>query len=258
MLRKLLSGFLQVARDAGGRAFIRVVNRGVRRIAAFTHALQYAIEWGATTPIPGWFDHHLDQYYVWQKTGNPLMWERGIFGLLAMSQGAEVLELCCGDGFNADRFYAIRAASVTAVDLDPYAIRMAKRNHRAPNVHYAVADIRVDLPAGPFDNIVWDASLEYFSEDEIAALMREIRVRIRRGGVFSGCAIVQQAVLPEHVHFFRGKDDLMSFLSPYFSKVRVFETQYPSRHNLYFFAGEGVLPFDEQWPQQLVSHEAST
>jgi SAM-dependent methyltransferase len=224
----------------------------MRKAAAFTHFIQYAIEWGHTEPVPGWFDHYIDQYYAWQKSNNPLMWERGVFGLLSMKAGARVLELCCGDGFNSHLFYSIRAGNVVAVDLDPDAIRTARRIHSAPNVSYAVADIRTQLPEGPFDNIVWDASLEYFTAEELAQLLSNIKSRLRVDGVFSGCAMVKDVLSAQHRHLLRTKNDLAMLLKPHFKNVRVFETIYPNRHNVYFFAGEGLLPFDDEWPQQLV------
>ena len=45
--------------------------------------------------------------------------------------------------------------------------------------------------------------------------------------------------------------DLLRLLQPYFRNTRIFETIYPSRHNMYFFAGDGELPFDEAWPAQI-------
>ena len=61
-MRHAVKKLLQISRDLGGRTAIRVVNRGMRKAAAFTHFIQYAIEWGHTEPVPGWFDHYIDQY----------------------------------------------------------------------------------------------------------------------------------------------------------------------------------------------------
>lgn len=244
---------LRILRAAGGRAVIRPINRLMRRIAAFTHRVQYLIEWGMS-PNPEWFDHFLDQYYLWPEFRTPWSWERGVFSLLAMRQGAQVLELCCGDGFNAQHFYSIRAASIISVDLDPDAIQFAKCNFGAPNVIYRVADIRTQMPQGRFDNVVWDAAVEHFTEEEIGRLMLEIKSRLAGGGILSGHTIVEREhgkSHHEHEYEFRSKEDLMRFLEPYFRNVRVFETVYPSRHNLYFFAGDGELPFDEKWPAQI-------
>jgi SAM-dependent methyltransferase len=235
----------------GGRQFIKFVNSLVRKLSAFTHFLQYLIEWGSK-PVPGWFDHNIELHYSWHKTRNPLSWERGIFGLLAMNEGANVLELCCGGGFNSYYFYSIRARHITAMDIDADAISSAQRYYKAPNLKYLVGDIRRDIPDELFNNIVIDASLEYFSEDEILKLMHTIKSRLARGGIMSGYSIVQQILHDEWRYVFKTKEDLVRFLRPYFRNIRVFETIYPGRHNMYFYAGDGELPFDENWNMQTV------
>src|SRR5205807_4059621 len=217
------------------------------------HWVQFKIEWGME-PAPEWFDHFLDQYYVWPQTRTPLWLERGIFGLLAMRQGTRVLELCCGDGFNAYHFYSIRAGSIVSTDFDPDAIRSARRNFHAPNVSYQVADIRTQMPQGTFDNVVWDAAIEHFTQEEIRELMTAIKSRLASGGVLSGYTIVEREAGKshhEHEYEFKSKEDLLRLLQPYFRNTRIFETIYPSRHNMYFFAGDGELPFDEAWPAQI-------
>lgn len=246
---------LRLARTLGFGVMVQALNRQVRVISSFTHWVQFAIQWGIT-PNPEWFDHFIDQHYQWTKTGIPFPWERGIFSLLAMRQGAKVLELCCGDGFNAHHFYSNRAGTVLSVDFDPAAIAHARKNFRTSNVGFQVADIRSQMPEGAFDNIIWDAAIEHFTEAEIAKLMHDITLRLKDGGILSGYTLVEGVGKSHHDHEyeFKSKEDLIRFLSPHFANVRVVETIYPTRHNLYFFAGNGVLPFDPRWQD----HASST
>ena len=90
-----------------------------------------------------------------------------------MKQGCKVLELCCGDGFNAHYFYRARASSMLCVDFDPKAIAYARRNFSSDITRYELADIRTQMPDGQFDNIIWDAAIEHFTESEIAAMIQE-------------------------------------------------------------------------------------
>jgi SAM-dependent methyltransferase len=254
-MRSLGVMLIRLARLAGGRFLIRAINSCLRRIAAFTHRIQFLIEWGIA-PTPVWFDHFLDQYYLWRKTRTPLGWERGIFGLLAMRQGARVLELCCGDGFNTYHFYSIRAGSIVAVDHDPEAIRFARQHFSAANTIYEVADIRTQMPAGPFDNIIWDAGIDYLAEEEIAKVMADIKSRLAVGGILSGYTILELGegqFLHGNRYDFSSKEDLLRFLQPHFANVRVIETIYPTRHNLYFFAGDQQLPLDTSWQDMIVA-----
>lgn len=223
----------------GGRALIYSVNRSVRSVSAFTHKIQFITEWGMQ-PTPEWFDHFVELHYSWYRNRTPLGTERGIFSLLAIKQGARVLELCCGDGFNAHHFYSVRATSVLSVDLDPLAIKHARKNFKADNVRYEVADIRTDMPVATFDNVIWDAAIEHFTPAEIDSILKKITAVLAEGGVLSGYTIVEAAVKAhsDHEYEFKSREDLESFIKPHFRHVRVFETVYPLRHNLYFFASD--------------------
>jgi hypothetical protein len=74
------------------------------RWVAHAHRRLMAVQWGIA-PMPEHFDHHIDLYYQWLATRNSLWVERGAFGSLAL-RGGDLLELACGDGFNARNFYS--------------------------------------------------------------------------------------------------------------------------------------------------------
>ena len=227
-------------RAIGGLAAVIAFNRLLRKLSTLSHYVQFVLQWGAR-PLPGWFDHYLDLYYLWGNTRSPLSCERGILGLLAIKEGARVLELCCGDGFNAFHFYSIRAGQIIAMDLDAQAIKSARRNFAASNIEFLAGDIRRDMPVGQFDNVVWDAALEYFTEQEISELMHSVKERLGQSGVLSGQAILLRSRALEHSHIFSAPEDLVRFLKPHFRNVRLIETRYPSRHSLYFYASDSGL-----------------
>jgi SAM-dependent methyltransferase len=219
-----------------------------RWVSAAHRRLHYA-EW-FLPPNPEFFDHHIDLFQLWIDSRNSLWIERGAFGSLAL-KGRDVLELACGDGFNARNFYSLRSRSVLACDFDPVAIATARRKNAAPNVIYELADIRTAMPEGTFDNIVWDAAIEHFTPEEIQHIMLDIKKRLTGDGVLSGYTVVERPDGKKHIHQheyeFRDVDDLRSFLTPHFANVRVFETIYQVRHNLYFWASDGPVPFDPEW-----------
>ena len=84
------------------------------------------------------------------------------------------------------------------------------------------------MPEGVFDNIVWDAAIEHFTEAEIADLMANIKKRLTPVGILSCFTIVERLdgkkSLSHHEHEFKSKDDLARFFRPHFRDVRVFET----------------------------------
>lgn len=225
-----------------------------RGFAAACHDLKFTHDW-RIAPQPEWFDHFLDVYLQLRRSRNTFWMERGIFGMLALRRGGNFLELCSGDGFNAHHFYAPFANRHVAVDFDADAIAHAQRYNRHETIEYRLADIRTDVPEGPFDTVLWDAAIEHFTEEEIADLMAAIKKRLTPEGCLSGYTVVAQEGgkhLCHHEREFHSMADLSDFLAPYFRNVRVFETIHPERHNLYFYASDGVLPFDEDWPHMLV------
>ena len=219
--------------------------------AASAHHRLFLAQWGLH-PLPEFFEHKIGLYWMWGANRAPHWLERGVFSLLALAPGCKVLELCCGDGFNAYYFYSSRAGSIHSVDFDPKAIAYAKKHFHAENVTYTLADIRTQMPEGVYDNVVWDGAIEHFAEDEITSLMSNIKRRLTAGGILSGFTIVERSdgkkSLSHHEYEFKSKDDLARFLRPHFQNVRVFETIYSDRHNLYFWASNGIIPFMPGWP----------
>lgn len=234
-----------------GLSVVKASNRAIRKLSAQLHYFQHLVEWGFS-PTPEWYDHFLDQYWQWGTTGNFLPWERGAFSSLALKKDGNALELCCGDGFNAYHFYAIHLNSITSVDFDESAINHACKNFQNPKITYKVCDIRTSIPEGTFDNVIWDAAIEHFTEAEIDKILSDIKKRLSDAGILSGYTITVrpdgQKSHHDHEYEFSSKEDLMRFLSPHFQRVKIFETDYPNRHNLYFFASDKEpLPFDSDW-----------
>jgi SAM-dependent methyltransferase len=251
MIRKLLKGIFRRARFA--KPILEKLSQLECSISSWwvsnAHRRLFLIQW-FIPPTPEHFDHRIDLYYQWLSTRNPLWVERGVFNSLAL-RGGVVLELCCGDGFYTRNFYSIRAKRIIACDFDKKAIATAIRKNSAENIEYILCDIRYDMPTGKFDNIIMDAALEHFTKDEMKNILENIKVRLSNLGVFSGYTIVEkesgQKSLEHHEYEFKSKEDLLEVLKPYFNNIIVFETIYPERHNLYFWASDGLIPFKEGW-----------
>ena len=226
---------------------LRAFNARLRRLTATAHHLQYKVE-GFLRPSAEWFDHEIDAQWQWPASGGSSFLERGVLGALGIAPGAEVLELCCGDGFSAARFYAPRAARVTAVDHNAGALDHARRHHARPNISYLMLDIRGELPAGPFDNVVWDSAIHHFTLAEAAAVLAAAHRSMRAGGLLSGYTVIEPGEGYEYERSsFRDPAELGALLSSEFAHVAVVETRDPQRRNLYFFAADVLssLPFPE-------------
>ncbi len=225
-------------------------NFKLRKKIAENFKKQMYIEW-SIEPVPEWFDHYIDLYSSWGwDAGNAYWVERGCYNILAIKENANILELCCGDGFNSKYFYSSRARKIDSIDFDPAAIKHANKYNKKSNINFICSDIRKDLPDNKYDNVIWDAAIEHFTESEIKDILKKIKNHLVENGMLSGYTIVAHETskyFSLHEYEFKSKEDLLEYLNPYFKNIMVFETIYEDRHNLYFYASDGLLPFSKDW-----------
>lgn len=236
-------------------ASVRGVASISRSVNFWIHGLYLRLHW-SLPPEPEWQDQYTTLHYIWRRYNKPDVAERGCMALLGIASNATVLELCAGDGFFTKHFHAARAKNVVAVDFDPEVVAHARRYNSATNVSYDVVDIRTSLPEGSFDNVIWNGAIEHFSTSEVEMIMARIKSRLVRGGLLSGYTIaeVPGTTLSHHEQKFNSSDHLGNLLAKFFLNVKVVESKWPPTvHNLYFYASDGELPFDEGWERQWVS-----
>lgn len=257
---------LGVGRRIGKQRSLQIARRAAfltRKLAQFTHRQVFELQW-RVPPEPEWQDHHTSIYVLWDRMRQPVVVERGCVSAFALKDGSEVLDICCGDGFYDYYFYSRRAKRITAVDFDPAVIAYARTYNQAPNISYEVCDIRAHIPQGSYDNIIWNGAIEHFTEDEIKSIVMMLHSHLKPGGVLSGYTIAAipgtDKQLSHHEYEFRSKEDLLRFFKPPFSNTKVFETIWAAipglpegvrRHNLYFYAADDVVPFDDRWPHTI-------
>lgn len=100
-------------------------------------------------------------------------------------------------------------------------------------------------------------AIEHFTPEEIDNILKDVKsVLAEKKGILSGTTIVERPEgksLSQHEYEFKSMEDLKSFFTPYFKNVYIFETIYPYRHNLYFYASDGAIPFEVEWKHGLRS-----
>jgi len=256
--RLFLRVFLRAMSLLGKRRALPLMQRLAaltRAWAATAHRGLFHVLW-SIPPQTEYQDHFTDMYFLWQEQRQPFFVERGLHTALALPEEANVLELCCGDGFYTRYFYSRRARHITALDYDADVIEYARRYNGTENTDYQTADIRQGLPEGPFDIVIWNGAIEHFTPAEIEMIMDAVKARLRPGGILTGWTIAEVAEvgkqLSHHEYEFKDKEDLARFFTPHFDNVKVWEDIWPPRHTLFFWASDGILPFDSEW-QQAVS-----
>jgi SAM-dependent methyltransferase len=141
------------------------------------------------------------------------------------------------------------------VDANREALAHARHVNPAPNVRYLQGDIRGELPAGPFDNVIWDAALTHFSDDEVQSILRNVRAVLRPGGVLSGQTDYETAGDYSYAVISVPDSELLAdMLGRVFPHVYIRRSDDGPRVNYYFFCSDEAraLPFSPGHQEVLV------
>ncbi len=195
--------------------------------------------------------HYLNQFFLMSPFKRSWWVEGPAFCGLAIEPGSRILKLGCGTGYYTDVFFSPFASEIVAVDIDPRAIETARRIHQAKNIRYEVMAFRKTLPEGIFDVVVWTPTIFAYTPDEVHTFMAKLREVIRPNARLCGFTCIEDSHRnPEAL--WCDMNSLAERLKRYFRNVRAFErvhsTVQPPRHELFFFASDGILPFDPEWP----------
>lgn len=203
------------------------------------------VEWSLLEQ-PDNFDHRIDLYYRWPDKCSPHWLERGIYNIqaLKMFDDPVVVEVCCGDGFNTKYFYSSSVKQIYAIDYDKSILKHAKKINGGDNIKYIYGDIRTGIEKkflGLLDrgekitNIIGDAFFQYFSQEELNDIIKEVSKILGESGIFSG--------MTPTICNFEDLYQVAEYLHRFFQNVVVFQTIYEERTNIYYYAGNGELPF---------------
>jgi SAM-dependent methyltransferase len=221
--------------------FFNLMSSITRQLAAYIHKKQMEFVWSRKTE-PRWFNHFSDQFYQLRENKNTIWMERGVYNCAVLNENSKVLEIGCGDGFNAFHFYSLRCKDIVAIDFDESALSFAKKYNSNSKIRYQFCDILKHLPDGKFNNIIWDGSIEQFTEIEIEQIINRIKNRLEEGGILSGYTAQGNSSkslnLSHNKREFESKMDLYKLLSKFFQNVRVFDTKLNSKVSLYFKASD--------------------
>lgn len=180
-----------------------------------------------------WFDHRIDEL-LWPRN---IFWvERGVLARLYLPLGGRVLDVCCGDGYFSDVFWADTAGSIDALDRDPAALAVARRRHSRSNIAFTCADIRKPLSGSGYDLICFFEAIEHLSAEDARAVVARLRAALAEGGHIVGSTLqvapeARGKANREHDNEFESADQLRDFLGP---DATVFMTYHPLRTTIYF------------------------
>jgi cyclopropane fatty-acyl-phospholipid synthase-like methyltransferase len=131
-------------------------------------------------------------YYKWRETKDFFWLERAMFNSQILTYGGNLLEICCGDGFNSNYIYSGISKNITAIDLSAQSIIFANQYNNNPRVIFKNISIsKLEMQEESFNNIIMDAVIEQMSIDEQYKCLNLIANLLTENGIFSGVTILK-------------------------------------------------------------------
>lgn len=153
-------------------------------------------------PIADLFDEDYLHFYAAHLADDASDGEAStVWGLLALGDGSNVLDLACGHGRIANRLAAM-GARVTGLDATPLFLDVARSDaeRRGVSVDYVQGDMRAIPWTDRFDAVVsWFTSYGYFDDAQNRAVLTQVHRALRPGGRFLVELIHRDGLLPHWV-----------------------------------------------------------
>jgi SAM-dependent methyltransferase len=128
-------------------------------------------------------------------------------------------------------YFAERASSVDALDLDGNAINLAKALNRRRNLRFYKADAaQDDFPDTEYDTVLCFSALQQMSRPQLDVLLPKIRAALKAGGTFFGSV----SLIPENI-LLRTEDQVGTEFAKHFPSVELNCSPWPNgRVECYF------------------------
>lgn len=176
-------------------------------------------QWLWAPRAPHFYDHRLNAWGILAGRTVPWSWYRAFYAAELMRSDDVVLDIGCGDGFFANRFFSRRAHSVDGIDIDPDAIQHARRLFGGKNVFFRQMDaVAEPFPRPTYDVIVWDGAIGHFDKASTDGMLRKIAASLNEGGAFCGSESLGLEG-DDHLQRFWTQEEMHDLLSPHFSHV---------------------------------------
>lgn len=123
---------------------------------------------------------------------------RTILDNAAVAAGKDVLDVACGTGVLIPDYLSRGVSSVTAIDISPKMIEIARSKFAQENVRIECGDVETADLDGAFDCIVVYNALPHFPDPE--RLIRRLATLLRPGGTLSAAHGMSREKIAAHHH----------------------------------------------------------
>ena len=100
-----------------------------------------------------------------------------------VQEGCDVLDVACGTGVLIPDYLARNIGTVTAIDISPEMIKIAKEKFQRPDVHIICGDVETAVFRNKFDSIVVYNAFPHFADPE--NLIKILASHLKQGGALT-------------------------------------------------------------------------
>lgn len=221
-----------------------------------TDALELALHWTLKVQAvryywlaPGRpnFPHSRAAYFTAYRDRNLAPLIRGFYTRQALAPGGRVLTIGCGDGFNDYFFLSRIAGHIDAVDVQPDAIRVARRYHGASNLRFHALDaVRDRFPHDAYDLVVMDGCIAHFPGEAMDPLLGRIAACLRADGFYVGSEVMESPdrMTHDHLQAFPDTAAMERLLAGHFPVVQVWQEDGPRYSQVFWRCANSRAAFD--------------
>ncbi len=164
---------------------------------------------------------------------HPYQLVRAFYTAEALQPADVVLDIGCGDGFFTNHFISAQCAEVDAIDIDPAAIREAKRNNAKTKITYCLCDaVKEPFPRKTYDVIVWNGAIGHFTTADAKIVLEKITTALSPNGIFTGSESLGREGR-DHLQFFETTNELAKLFQPHFAEVWTKALRYPVYNTIF-------------------------
>jgi 2-polyprenyl-3-methyl-5-hydroxy-6-metoxy-1,4-benzoquinol methylase len=176
------------------------------------------------------FTHHRLAWFLFgfgSRAMHPYQLGRAFYTAEVLQPEDIVLDIGSGDGFLTKHFLSAQCAQLDAIDIDPAAIREAKRNNTKVNIAYYLRDaVKEPFPRTTYDVIVWNGAIGHFAPADARIVLQKIATALSPNGIFAGSESLGREGR-DHLQFFETTKELTEFFRPHFAETWAKTLHYP-------------------------------
>ena len=211
------------------------------KLISLSYKVDFFYEWSlAEKEVPNFFKHLINLYTWRDKPSNHMFTTAPSIARSFLKRGGRVLDICCGDGSTSYLFFSGVAAEVDAIDLNPVALKYARKTFAKENISFMKSDANEFLKTTKkqYNLVYFGSAFDYFSKLERHDLFKNIMLHLASDAFLvlktpvwseGSYSKSRKSQVDAKEDFISSKHQLIDELEQFFNQILCFEVEYENR-----------------------------